>query len=111
MLINKILFFLSINFQFFSDWIDLDSHVGTVLLKWIYTDLVEQENLTLELMKAASNFHLNELVEKCEIYLIGKVELKDCVSLYTVAEELGTQKLRDHCSSLISAHWVKRRIN
>ncbi|XP_043485040.1 rabankyrin-5 [Leptopilina heterotoma] len=87
------------------DWIDLDSHVGTVLLKWIYTDLVEQENLTLELMKAASNFHLNELVEKCEIYLIGKVELKDCVSLYTVAEELGTQKLRDHCSSLISAHW------
>ena len=85
----------------------MDAHVGDVLLRWIYTGVVQQENLTLELMKAASNFQLSELVEKCEIYLIGKVTLNDCVRLYTVAEELGTQRLRHHCSSLISAHWVR----
>lgn len=80
--------------------------MGLVLLKWIYTGKVSQENLTLDLMRAASSFQLSELVEQCERYLIGVVGLKDCVQLYVAAEELGVQKLRDHCSSLISAHWV-----
>ena len=57
-------------------------------------------------MKAASGFGLTELVDRCEKYLIGSVKLEDCVRLYTIAEELGTKKLRDHCSSLISCHWV-----
>ncbi|XP_047363247.1 rabankyrin-5 isoform X1 [Vespa velutina] len=87
------------------DWSSLDTHVGLVLLKWIYTGKISQENLTLDLMRAASSFQLSELVEQCEKYLIGVVGLKDCVRLYVAAEELGVQKLRDHCSSLISAHW------
>lgn len=80
--------------------------MGSILLKWIYTDTVAQDQLTLELMKAAAGFGLTELVDKCERYLIGSVKLQDCVRLYTAAEELGTKKLRDHCSSLISCHWV-----
>ncbi|KAF3421180.1 hypothetical protein E2986_08653 [Frieseomelitta varia] len=87
------------------DWSCLEPNVGLVLLKWIYTGKVSQENLTLDLMKAASNFQLMELVEQCEKYLIGIVGLKNCVQLYAVAEELGTLKLKEHCSSLISAHW------
>lgn len=58
-------------------------------------------------MRAASSFQLKELVEQCEKYLIGIVTLRDCVALYTAAEELNAEKLRDHCSSLISTHWVK----
>lgn len=85
----------------------MDPNIGLVLLKWIYTGKVSQENLTLELMKAASNFQLSELVEQCEKYLIGIVGLKDCVQLYAAAEELSAQKLKEHCSSLISAHWVR----
>lgn len=57
-------------------------------------------------MKAAASFQLSELVDQCERYLIGTVGLKDCVVLYAAAEELGTVKLKEHCSSLISAHWV-----
>ncbi|CAD6231483.1 GSCOCG00001432001-RA-CDS [Cotesia congregata] len=87
------------------DWSYLDGDAGSILLKWIYTSTVEKENLTLELMKAASNFQLKELVEQCETYLIGTVSLRDCVALYTAAEELGAEKLRDYCSSLISTHW------
>lgn len=92
----------------FIDWTYLDSNVGLVLLKWIYTGKVTQDNLTLDLMKAASKFQLLELVEQCEKYLIGIVALKDCVQLYAAAEELGAQKLKEHCSSLISAHWVRK---
>ncbi|XP_014208933.1 rabankyrin-5 isoform X2 [Copidosoma floridanum] len=87
------------------DWKNLDGNVGSILLKWIYSDVVNQEDLSLELMKAASGFGLIELVDRCERYLIGSVKLQDCVRLYTVAEELGAKKLRDHCSSLISCHW------
>ncbi|XP_046739305.1 rabankyrin-5 isoform X1 [Diprion similis] len=87
------------------DWSNLDEKVGTVLLKWVYTGVTEKRNLTLELMKAASRFQLLELVDQCEKNLIGTVSLRDCVHLYTAAEELGTIALRDHCSSLISVHW------
>ncbi|KAJ8676247.1 hypothetical protein QAD02_012033 [Eretmocerus hayati] len=87
------------------DWKNLNGDVGSILLKWIYTDSVSQDKLTLDLMKAASGFGLTELVDRCEKYLIGSIKLQDCVRFYTVAEELGTKKLRDHCSSLISCHW------
>jgi len=91
----------------FLDWSTLDSTIALVLLKWIYTSKVSQENLTLDLMRAAVGFQLSELVEQSERYLIGTVGLKDCVGLYAAAEELGTLKLKEHCSSLISAHWVR----
>jgi methyl coenzyme M reductase subunit C-like uncharacterized protein (methanogenesis marker protein 7) len=91
----------------FLDWSTLDSTIALVLLKWIYTSKVSQENLTLDLMRAAVGFQLSELVEQSEKYLIGTVGLKDCVGLYAAAEELGTLKLKEHCSSLISAHWVR----
>ncbi|XP_011501853.1 PREDICTED: rabankyrin-5 [Ceratosolen solmsi marchali] len=87
------------------DWKNIEGNLGSILLKWIYTDVVNQDQLTLELMKAASGFGLIELVDRCEKYLIANIKLQDCVRLYTVAEELGTTKLRDHCSSLISCHW------
>ncbi|KAL7303079.1 hypothetical protein TKK_0004294 [Trichogramma kaykai] len=87
------------------DWKHLDESIASVLLKWIYTDSVSEDQLSLELMKAASSFGLTELMERCEKYLMGNVKLQDCVKLYTIAEELGTKKLRDHCSSLISCHW------
>ncbi|XP_031365201.1 rabankyrin-5 isoform X2 [Apis dorsata] len=108
-------FILSARTDFFSesiltevtilDWTHLEPNVGLILLKWIYTGKVLQENLTLDLMKAASNFQLLDLVDQCERYLIGIVGLKDCVQLYAAAEELGAQRLKEHCSSLISAHW------
>ncbi|XP_006559924.2 rabankyrin-5 isoform X2 [Apis mellifera] len=108
-------FILSARTDFFSesiltevtilDWTNLEPNVGLILLKWIYTGKVLQENLTLDLMKAASNFQLLDLVDQCERYLIGIVGLKDCVQLYAAAEELGAQRLKEHCSSLISAHW------
>lgn len=94
-----------------SDWSNLESRVGPILLKWIYTGSVEKDNLSLELMRAASSFQLQELTEQCERFLIGIVDLRDCVRFYTAAEELGVKKLRDHCSSLISAHWVRMEMN
>lgn len=37
---------------------------------------------------------------------MASVNVKNCVKFYTTADEIGAQTLKEHCSSLISAHWV-----
>ena len=90
----------------FLDWSSFQNNLGSVLLKWIYTDDLPQDKFSIEMMKLAASFQLKELVAKCEIHLISTVILNDCVKFYIVAEETGADKLKDHCSSLISSHWV-----
>lgn len=43
---------------------------------------------------------------RCEKALMASVNVKNCVKFYTTADEIGAQTLKEHCSSLISAHWV-----
>lgn len=43
---------------------------------------------------------------RCEKALMGWVTVRNCVRLYTTADEIGAETLRDHCSTLISTHWV-----
>lgn len=38
---------------------------------------------------------------------MASVNVKNCVKFYTTADEIGAQTLKEHCSSLISAHWVR----
>lgn len=44
---------------------------------------------------------------RCEKALMASVNVKNCVKFYTTADEIGAYTLKDHCSSLISAHWVR----
>lgn len=37
---------------------------------------------------------------------MASVNVKNCVKFYTTADEIGAHTLKEHCSSLISAHWV-----
>ena len=37
---------------------------------------------------------------------MGRADVSNCVKLYTTADEIGANTLRDHCSTLISTHWV-----
>ncbi|CAH0394295.1 unnamed protein product [Bemisia tabaci] len=90
------------------DWSDLPSPVGEAILKWTYTDLVnfsEGDDFTLQLMRTANKFFLHDLVSKCEKALMASVHVRNCVRFYTTADEIGAESLKEHCSSLISAHW------
>lgn len=40
---------------------------------------------------------------------MASVNVKNCVKFYTTADEIGAETLKEHCSSLISAHWVSFR--
>ena len=92
------------------DWSHLPEQVSFALLEWIYTDKVilinQDDSFKLELMKAAKSFDLPHLLVLCERALIASVQLRNCIRLYTTAEEIGALELKEHCSQLISTHWV-----
>jgi hypothetical protein len=37
---------------------------------------------------------------------MASVNVRNCVRFYTTADEIGAETLKEHCSGLISAHWV-----
>ena len=92
------------------DWSHLLPEVSLALLEWIYTDQVilvnQDDSFKLDLMKAAKSFELPYLLVMCERALIASVQLHNCIRLYTTAEEIGAKELKEHCSRLISTHWV-----
>ena len=67
----------------------------------------KDDGFKLAMMKAAKNFDLPTLLVLCERALIASVSIKNCIKLYTTAEEIGAKELQDHCSQLISSHWVR----
>ena len=93
------------------DWSHLPNDVGNAILAWIYNDQVtlidKNDGFKLAMMKAAKSFDLPQLLVLCERALIASVHIKNCIKLYTTAEEIGAKELQDHCSRLISTHWVK----
>ena len=61
--------------------------------------------LFLGVLKASKRFKLDPLVEICEQNLITCVNVKNCVKFYQLADEIGVENLRNHCSELISSYW------
>lgn len=89
------------------DWTDMDSDVGNTLLRWIYTDVIDLQNdkITLDLLRIAHRFKLVPLLGLCERALVAVVTVRSCVRYYCVAEEVGASSLLQYTSTLISTHW------
>lgn len=43
---------------------------------------------------------------RCENGLMSFVNMKNCIRFFQTAEEISADLLKDHCSELISNHWV-----
>ncbi|KAH8350167.1 hypothetical protein KR067_004117, partial [Drosophila pandora] len=89
------------------DWSDIEEDIVLVLLRWIYTDLVDlhHDGLTLDLIKVAHRFSLPTLLGLCEKALVSSAGIRSCVRFYCVAEEIGASTLLEYCSGIISTHW------
>jgi ankyrin repeat protein len=87
----------------------LDSDIAFALIKWVYTDYMDfagrSEEFILNMMKAAKEFDLPSLVQKCENKLMTFVVVRNCVRFYQVADQLAVDGLKNHCSRMISNHW------
>ena len=89
---------------------DIDKDVGYELVKWIYTgfiDIRSNDIFLLDLLKVATRFSLLPLGETCEKALMSSVNVKNCIKYYQTSEEIGANVLKEHCSELISNHWVR----
>ena len=100
-------------FFLFLDWSHLDQNVGEAILKWLYTDdlppdATDSSDFSVALMRGAHQFGLRHLVRHCEETLVCAVGVSNCVAFYAAADEIGAETLREHCSKLISAHWVRQ---
>jgi hypothetical protein len=69
-------------------------------IKWLLLKIV----LAIEVIYLVLNFAMVHF--RCEQRLLLTVGVTNCVRLYTTAEEIGAKMLQEHCSQLISAHWV-----
>lgn len=46
-------------------------------------------------------------VFRCEQALMSLVTVRNCIRYYQTAEEIRALALKEHCSELISNHWVR----
>ncbi len=44
---------------------------------------------------------------RCEKALMSSVTVRNCIKFYQTAEEISAELLKQHCSQLISNHWVR----
>lgn len=92
------------------DLSEIDKDIGFNLIKWVYTDNIENSNkldedFYLEMMKQADRFNLKELKLKCEDGLLTFINVKNCIKFYEVAEKISANTLKSHCNELITNHW------
>lgn len=92
------------------DLSDVTYDIGYRLIKWVYTDQIENvqkcdEDFFLDMMKQADRFNLKELKMKCEDGLLTFVNVRNCIKFYEVADQISALTLKSHCNELISNHW------
>lgn len=66
----------------FLDWSELDDNVAELIVKWIYTDVIDlsqSDDKLIDLMKTANSYNLEGLVQRCEKTLIARAGVKNCV--------------------------------
>uniref|UniRef100_A0A914VW71 BTB domain-containing protein n=1 Tax=Plectus sambesii TaxID=2011161 RepID=A0A914VW71_9BILA len=83
-------------------------NIGCTLLKWVYTDQLDAklgDSYILELMRAAQRFQLDSLLHRCEMLLVGRLDISNCVKFYQFADSLDMEKLKEKCSDLLAARW------
>lgn len=100
-----------------TDWSHLEAAVGESLLRWVYVDELsvpaqaqksesKQLDFFLEMLRAAGQYKLDDLISTCEQRLMPMVGVSNCVQLFVRAEEAGAESLRTFCAGLMSSHWV-----
>ena len=97
----------------FPDWSHLDTETCDSLLHWIYKDELKvpnnnKLNFLINMLKAAGQYKLSDLICCCEQQLIPMADVTNCVELFVRAEETGAENLRKFCASLMSSHWVRK---
>lgn len=108
-----------------SDKTDIDfqttNDIASTILKWIYSDKLDEKwgvLFLLEVLKVAHRFELYELTKRftfiqtwdkllfrCEASIITQLEVNNCIKIYQEAEQLKLKRLSTACTQFIAASW------
>uniref|UniRef100_A0A915C437 Ankyrin repeat and FYVE domain-containing protein 1 n=1 Tax=Parascaris univalens TaxID=6257 RepID=A0A915C437_PARUN len=87
---------------------DIPYSVGCTVLKWMYTDRLDAhlgDVMLMDILSAAIEYRLMELRQRCEMLLIARLDVDNCVKIYQFAEQHSLERLRDKCAEVVSARW------
>jgi len=102
-------FLTKINDEKELDWSRFSSSTGLAILHYIYTadlpDNSQDQILLLELMKAAGELNLAELVVITELALVQMTNRNNCISMYQAAAGAHAKELENNAKLLISENW------
>ncbi|ESO85970.1 hypothetical protein LOTGIDRAFT_167463, partial [Lottia gigantea] len=83
------------------DFKHVNNDVAMAVLKWIYTDDIDIENVSvdflMELLKVSSKYHLETLFTRSQKILITRITTENSQKLYRLANELPSTTLKNHC--------------
>lgn len=83
---------------------DVDIATFKAFLKYVYTGIVEDENLTLELLILADKFLDQTLKDSCEIFLCQDISFDDAIDKLLVANRHNCHDLETRSASYIASH-------
>ncbi len=64
---------------------DIDWETLEVLIKFIYTDVVEKKDITPDLLAAADKYSIQVLFNKCELSLCSSTTVANAVNYFLIA--------------------------
>uniref|UniRef100_A0A158R5E8 ANK_REP_REGION domain-containing protein n=1 Tax=Syphacia muris TaxID=451379 RepID=A0A158R5E8_9BILA len=87
---------------------DIPYNVGYIIIKWMYTDLLEGhlgDSLLIDVLSASNKYKLVDLQQRCEMTLISRLDISNCVSLYQISDSKNLEQLKEACNQLFSIRW------
>uniref|UniRef100_A0A8R1TK98 FYVE-type domain-containing protein n=1 Tax=Onchocerca volvulus TaxID=6282 RepID=A0A8R1TK98_ONCVO len=87
---------------------DIAYNIGSAVLKWMYTDHIDNllgNRYLMEIFAAAVKYRLLDLQKRCELLLLGRIDYDNCLLLYEFASKNDLMQLKDNCEKMIKSKW------
>ncbi|OZC12476.1 hypothetical protein X798_00107 [Onchocerca flexuosa] len=78
---------------------DIAYNIGSAVLKWMYTDHID------DLLGNRYLMQIFTVAVKCELLLLGRIDYDNCLLLYEFASKNDLMQLKDNCEKMIKSKW------
>ena len=87
--------------------IHLDATTGAVgaLVKYLYTDAVDPDDITEDLIALASNYNLAQLKDYCLSTFIENLNASNCLNMWVYAYKLNFDELKTAAFKTLDENW------
>ena len=80
---------------------DVDPEVMTIMLKFLYTDKIEEKNINCQLLIAADKYNIKKLIDICLGHLVGIIDKENIFEITFTAYLIDNDGLLEYASKFI----------